>query len=356
MGREHGSVPGPPVKLLDNGADDRRLVLVLLAEGFQETEQARFESSCDAFVRKLQDEVWYGDRSAGVVPYPGRAINVYRLNVASDDSGIEDPLECGGTGAAPNTFFDVTHCPVGVGGRKPRRVIGSRDDFHVLDTLNNHVPAWDSAILLANTTELGGSTLLLTSTAFVSLHKCWLPNIMHELGHLLFGLGDEYEYLGRCETDGPEQSMAPPGEPMFPNVTAESDPLGLKWRDLVTSDVPVPTMANPDCAQCDDRPNVLDVFDLSHTVRAMQRIWFAFIRQLARISVFGVRPYAYLLDRCYYFAPDPDNTKVGLFEGANYFKCGNYRPAYRCKMRDQFAPYCPVCRQAIVDALRPYLS
>ena len=53
-----------------------------------------------------------------------------------------------------------------------------------------------------------------------------------------------------------------------------------------------------------------------------------------------------------YYAPDPDDTKVGLFEGANYFKCGNYWPAFRSRMRDQFQPYCPVCRRAAPLPLR----
>jgi len=355
MGRENGSVLGPPVKILDNGPDDRRLNLVLLGEGFQESEQAVFDSKCQQFVERLQAEAWFEDRTAGLDPFPGRAINVYRLNVASDDSGIEDPLECGGTGASPNTYFDVTHCPPGITGRKPRRVISSRDDFHVLGTLNENVPEWDSAILLANTTELGASTNPLVKSATVSLHKCWLPNIMHELGHLLFELGDEYEYLGRCDTDGAAQNMALPGEPMYPNVTAETDPARLAWRDLVMPGVAIPTMENPDCTQCDERPNVLDVLDFSHFVRAVQRFIFELIRRLAGIRLFGHSPFAWLLERCYFFAPDPDDTKVGLFEGANYFKCGNYRPAYRCRMRDQFQPYCPVCRRAIVDKLRDYL-
>lgn len=350
MGASDGEVKGPPIRLLGERPDERALVIVLLSEGFQDAELGQFENACDVFVRNLETEDWFRDSTIGIAPHAGAVINVYRLNVASVESGIDDPRECGGSGAAPRTFFDGQRCPPSImGGRQPRRVL-SIDDFLLLDTLNTHVPSWDAAIVLVNDDELGGSTSPLVGRAIVALDPCWLHTIMHELGHLLFGLGDEYEYLGHCDTDGPEWSTAPADEPTFPNVTAETDPARLKWRDLVSPGVSIPTMRNPDCSQCDPNPNVLDEWDMTHVFRAIQRIVFQILEAIDDLfSIFGARP-----KRCLWYASDPDDIKIGLFEGANYFKCGNFRPAFKCRMRDQFRPYCAVCRRAIAEHLRMF--
>lgn len=51
---------------------------------------------------------------------------------------------------------------------------------------------------------------------------------LHELGHTVFDLADEYG------GDGPAASG--PGEPPRVNVTRVADPSAVKWADLVTSD------------------------------------------------------------------------------------------------------------------------
>jgi len=361
MGVGDGEVLGPPVRILGDRPDERAMVIVLLAEGFREEQQDDFNQACDAFARRLQAEDWFTHRLLRIAPIAGAVINVYRLNVASIESGIDDPAECGGTGASPRTYFNVTHCAISIttGRRASRRVLGA-ENFLVWNTLTDHAPGWDFGVIIANTRELGAIAQPELNTAIVTLHPCWLENAMHELGHLLFDLADEYEYLSSCEADDASQSRAPAGEPLFPNVTAETDPARLKWRDLVTPGVPVPTMQNEDCSRCDPRSNVLDEWDWSHIVRVLQRIWYPFLKMAARLQIFGHRPFRHLLDECYWddirhwLVSDPDDLKVGLFEGANFHKCANYRPVYNCRMRDQFRPYCPVCRRAIAERLRTF--
>ena len=43
---------------------------------------------------------------------------------------------------------------------------------------------------------------------------------------------------------------------------------------------------------------------------------------------------------------DPNST-VGVFEGANTYEAGIYRPAYHCRMRATEEPFCPVCRREL---------
>jgi len=44
-----------------------------------------------------------------------------------------------------------------------------------------------------------------------------------------------------------------------------------------------------------------------------------------------------------------------LFEGADYFHCGVYRPEFDCRMRNINRPFCAVCQQVIVKKLTPFL-
>jgi hypothetical protein len=290
MGTGDGRVLGSR-KILDNGPDASRFNMVLLAEGFQENEQAAFNQACDDFVAALRRE-------------PGfelviDAINVYRVNVASDESGADDPTDCGGTGASVATYFDATYCNAGI------RRLTSFNSGLVRDTADEVVPAWHVAGILINSSVRGGSGGNPFSAA---MDGDWINVVLHELGHSAFGLADEYEYWQGCGIDT-DRDTAPPGEPSEPNVTAARTLESLKWRHLVASGIPVPTVENPDCSQCDTRPNVL-----------------------------------------------PDALQIGLFEGAKYYHCGRYRPAFNCKMRQSHRPFCAVCLEAVAERLRPFLN
>jgi len=120
---------------------------------------------------------------------------------------------------------------------------------------------------------------------------------IHETGHTAYGLADEYPYYAGGNETGHDHH--PAGEPGQPNVTTNSNRTTLKWGWAVAASTAVPTMSNPDCATVDGRPS-----------------------------------------------PVPTGT-VGLFEGADYYHCGAYRPEYDCKMRELGVPFCRVCRQAI---------
>ena len=349
MGANDGRVPGPATPLFQSGNDEDKLVIVLLAEGFQNIEFSEFFNHCHSLQHRLVNEPWFYDAEFN------SAINLYYLFVASNESGIDDPTECGGTGAEPATFFDATYCPVGVvdgrAVRKPRRVVGI-DIFAVYDVLNEHVPTWDIGLVLCNSRELGGATSPFERPIItLTVHQGWQDSAIHELGHAAFDLLDEYDFFDSCERDGPSAERAPSGpDLMAANVTNVNSREELKWRHLVADDVPIPTMENPDCSTCDRRPNVLDT-DLTWLGRLLRSLYDAVRRFIDRFRrIFGgggrrTRPR---------FEVDDDDLKVGLFEGANYYRCGYYRPVYRCKMRDQRQPFCPVCLEQINKVLEGY--
>ncbi len=66
--------------------------------------------------------------------------------------------------------------------------------------------------------------------AAVTCHEQAPRVALHELGHAVFGLADEYEGPGSAP------GASGPGEPAAPNLSLVGDPALVKWRDLVTAD------------------------------------------------------------------------------------------------------------------------
>ena len=286
--------------ILNNGPNNQRFNIVLVAEGFQNTtaDQNAFNQRCQDVVDAFQDEPWFG---AGLLG----AINIHRLNVWSTDQGADDPATCGdmstGSGASPDTYFDSSYCSSGV-----RRCLAA-DWTLVRNTITASLPTWHAAAVIVNSTMRGGCA---SGNVFATaLSTDFIDVVMHELGHAAFDLADEYSTWQGCNSGETDRDNAPAGEPSEPNITASNTLGGLKWASLVLPTTPVPTMENPDCTQCDQRPNVR-----------------------------------------------PDDTEIGLYEGAGYYHCGYYRPAYTCKMRSSSEPYCRVCAQAVVDKLDTFFG
>ncbi len=161
---------------------------------------------------------------------------------------------------------------------------------------NDLLPEWDQIIVVVNDSERGGGGGQVAWTTIGG--SDWREVAIHELGHSVFGLADEYDY------GGPDAYTDP--EPTEPNVTKDGNPATCKWSALVTAGPGNPTRANPDCTTTDPGPSPVAA---------------------------GV---------------------VGTFEGADYSHCGCYRPVWNCRMRDTSQPFCPVCTGVIVDVMTEY--
>jgi hypothetical protein len=260
--------------------------IVLLADGFTAGEQSAFDTACAEFVSALTSTPPFSQAAD--------AINAFRVNVASTDSGADDPVAAGGTGAVVRTYFDASF-----GGNNIRRLLIC-DETTALLTAAAQVPEFSVVLVVVNSLIYGGSG---GSIGTYSLADGATEIALHEMGHTAFGLADEYPYYAGGDEEGHDHH--PPFEPSEPNVTLNIDRATLKWRAAVNASTPLPTMANPDCATVDSRPS-----------------------------------------------PVPGGT-VGAFEGAHYYHCGAYRPEYDCKMRNLSVPFCAVCGAVIAERIRP---
>src|SRR3954471_6484003 len=79
---------------------NRAFNVVLLAEGFTAAQQNDFNTACTGFVEAFRATPPFDDLAP--------AVNVFRVNVTSTDSGADDPTAAGGTGATARTYFDAS--------------------------------------------------------------------------------------------------------------------------------------------------------------------------------------------------------------------------------------------------------
>ena len=302
MSMSNGTVLGA-TKIVDNGSDFTKYTIGLLSEGYTAAEMPKWEADAQAFADYLFSQVPFSD------PDLRCAINIYRVDVASDESGADNP-RCGGgaRGTKAKTYFDATFCAAD----DVRRAM-TFDTGTAAVVLLGQVPFWRMGLVVVNSTVLGGSggTIPIMTTA----GSDWPSSAVHELGHSAFGLADEYPYYAGCDSGEEGHDVHTALEPVEPNVTAffglpPTLPL-LKWALLVTPGAAIPTTQNPDpdCTTCDETDD----------------------------------------------NPVDDGT-VGAFEGAHYFHCGAYRPEFDCRMRNSSKSFCAVCTDVIRTTLAPFAS
>ena len=278
--------------MIRNGEADVRKVeynIVILPDGYTSAQLSVFAADAEDFVNTL----------LGTAPYNRltNAINLFRVDVASTDSGAKNPTACGGTGAAPKTYFDASFCNSGI-----QRLL-EVNNTTVLGVVGAQVPQWHMAMVIVNSSVYGGSG---GAVATFSKASGAMEIALHEMGHTAFGFADEYESYAGCGVDvGHDQY--PGTEPAQPNVTINANRDTIKWRSLILPTTAMPTTKNADCSKCDPQPS-----------------------------------------------PAPVGT-VGAFEGADYYHCGSYRPEFNCRMRALGNPFCAVCQQVIVNQLTPFL-
>jgi hypothetical protein len=275
--------------LVNSGPTNSRWNLVLVSEGYRSSEMTQWHSDAQSFVNQFLTTPPFDEPAI-----QGR-INIFRVDVTSTDSGADDPTTCGGTGATPATFFDATYCSGGLA-----RLL-TANATTVQGVLNAQVPGWHQAIVVVNSSKYGGSG---GAVAVTSTTSGWITVATHELGHAAFGLADEYEYLVGCGAETGHDTYTGT-EPAEPNVTANSNAATIKWAALVQAGTAMPTTSNANCAVCDPQAS-----------------------------------------------PVPAGT-IGAFEGARYFHCALFRPAFDCMMRN-LTPFCGVCRRAIRRTLHPF--
>jgi IgA Peptidase M64 len=306
----------------------RCINIVFLAEGFFPHREGVFLMAVDSFTRTLlRTRPFHRYTDAITVSAIYTEAKVSLAHLRSGDECAWRDLRPGG--APPPDDYDDFGTPFGAlfcrerdVNKKllPRVAFGNENKVWAVV---NAEPALQSVVchpivLIDNDKVYGGAGggfskgpgTSCGSVAWFSTCEGWINTCIHELGHSIFELDDEYDYEGRPvhpseEPDGANTTIAQGRDALVTN--ARSKRSLFVWHTLMAPTTPFPTSEpNDSCSPMTGKqePKVL------------------------------LPPGA-----------------TGLFEGANYSACKVYRPNLACRMRHSADEFCPICEWAIVDKI-----
>ena len=204
--------------------------------------------------------------------------NIWAVGTVSEESGTD----LSGKGVFKHTALNSGYYTFGID-----RYLTTPDMKAVRDAVWN-VPC-DAIFILVNTDAYGGGGMYNFYAMGTADHPRTPVVFVHELGHSLAGLADEYFSSEVAYQDFYNLKY----EPWEPNITTLVD-FGSKWEDLLPAGTPIPTP-----------------LDEKH------------------------------------------REKPGVFEGGGYVAKGIYRPMDHCMMRDYapFCPACVRAIHRMIDFL-----
>ncbi len=198
--------------LLGRDGDGVGVHLVVLGDGYREDQIASFRKHVELVISKMQAD-------AGMSTHLS-AWNVHMVETPSVDSGIDDNL----ARDIRNTVFDTGYfC------KMVRRLICG-DKPKMYNVAISEYPDFDQILVLVNDSRYGGSgsgtggNIAISSTESIEI-------ALHEMGHSIAGLADEYvdQYI-------PVSSFPNFVEGRFANVSASSDPTQVPWKHWLSED------------------------------------------------------------------------------------------------------------------------
>ncbi len=270
--------------LVGHGDPRQRLDIAIVGDGYRIPQYGRFRANAQALINEFFSHEPF-------ITY-AQHFNFHIVNVFSLDSGTDDPTVVPPVvrRTALDTYFSaVSGSPT----QHSRRLLGP--DPWVESVVTRSGVPWDFILVIVNSTQFGGGTHVNMRLAYMSNATTdWTRFMVHEAGHSVAKLMDEYAEEGIPDINWPENRVFPVNPP-WPNVDTNFS--NSKWVLWLTPNVPLPT---PDIAAYD-----------------------------------GV---------------------VGAFRGAAFVPSAVYRPMRRCLMRDRQWPFCRVCEEQWVKVIYGHSS
>lgn len=304
--------------VFENGAPSYKVDLLVMGDGYTQNEVAKFGSDVNRLVTELFN----------VEPFRSRRkdFNVWAVSYPSEDSGISDPRR----GIWRNTPLGLSFNAFDL----DRYVLTFRN--RDLRELAAQAP-YDTLVMLFNGRKYGGGGIfnLWATCSSDSSEAAYV--FIHELGHSMAGLADEY-FTSQVAY---EEFVKPGTEPWEPNITALLDPSKLKWRDLVGEGVPIPTPWKKGMYE-----KLSTDYQKKRAELLSQKNPEDELEQLYRDSA---GTFSELFEAADY------EGMIGAFEGAGYQAEGLFRPAINCLMFSRKPHvFCKVCQRAIERVIDLY--
>ena len=325
--------PGAKVVEVARAGDPHGKVdIAILGEGYTAAEEAKFRADLARFAKIFFSAEPYASHRS--------SFNMYGVFAPSADSGVTEPS----WGSIKNTALGAQFDALG-----SERYLLTEANRQVRD-LAAHVP-YDALYIMVNSPRYGGGGIYNLYCTFTTDNQWHEYVFLHEFGHAFAGLADEYYTSSVAYTE-----FYPKGiEPNEPNVTALLDPANLKWKDLLSPGVAIPTPWEKKDFDAMDTAYQAVRSTLNEKIAAAKRAGAprAEVEKMQAESERLSLEQARKVDA--YLAASRFAGKVGAFEGAGYAATGLYRPMVDCIMFSKGAkPYCKVCQRAIERTIAHY--
>lgn len=302
--------------IFDNGPAAEKLDIVILGDGYTAAEMGKFRADAKRMAEVLVNQEPFLKRKAD--------INIRAVESPSATSGVLRPHP----GVFKRTVLSTHY-----GSFDSERYVLAYDNRTIRD-IASAVPYEFMVILINERTYGGGGIYNLYTTVSVD-NKFGEYIMVHEFGHHLGALADEY-YTSSIAYEMPEIKT----EPWETNITALFEKNNLKWKDLVEEGTPLPTPWNKEpFDQFGYR--IQQERDSLRAAKVPEEVMEAlFMRQMKQEDE--------------YFAAEQYRDKAGAFEGAGYLAKGLYRSQIDCIMYTRHMEFCKVCQRGLEDVIDMY--
>lgn len=205
-------------KIHYSGSPYEKLDIVFIPEGYTKNEIEKFKNDCKRFANYLFEYSPFSENK--------NKINIWGIEAFSEESGTDIPGKNIWVSTLLNSRFYTFDS---------ERYLMTNDFFAVRDVASN-VP-YDQIFILVNTSKYGGGGIYNFYNITAADNEKSKQIFIHEFGHGLAGLGDEYG------NDNTYQEFYPLDvEPWEPNLTTLVN-FKSKWKDLIDLYTPIPTPA-----------------------------------------------------------------------------------------------------------------
>ncbi|MEI7594347.1 MAG: M64 family metallopeptidase [Bacteroidota bacterium] len=212
-----------PVKdILNSGNPATSVDIVLLPEGYTESEMEKFAADCEKFSKELFAFAPFTQHKA--------QFNIKAVMAPSAESGADIPSQR----IWKNTLLDCSFSTF-----DSERYIMTENVPKVRDIAAN--TSYDIIYILVNTDKYGGGAIYNYYSVSVMNNKFSKEIFLHELGHLFSGLGDEYYTSETSYNEYYNLKL----EPWEANLTTLVD-FESKWKSKMYKSTPIPTPRTPE--------------------------------------------------------------------------------------------------------------
>ncbi len=202
----------PVTTILDNGPSANRIDITFVGDGYRLADLPIYH----AHVASQYAELFELEPFITYAPY----FNVHRVDVVSNESGVDnDPTQ----GVSRDTALDMAFW---CGGTERLLCV----NVNKARTQANAAPGRDQVVAIANSTKYGGAGYTSSDLATASGGNAAAAQVyIHELGHSLGNLADEYTYGGPTTYTGGE--FSDPNASIFD--ATEQSTLQIKWHEWI---------------------------------------------------------------------------------------------------------------------------